>query len=102
RSATRRPRVLFADHAFHGLTTGALSLNGGADFRDGFGELLPGCSSVPFGNISALRHELRLGDVAAFVVEPIQGKGVYMAPPEYWNEVQELCRKHKTLLVLDE
>ena len=40
--------------------------------------------------------------MAAFIVEPIQGKGVYMAPPEYWHEAQALCRKHKTLLVLDE
>jgi ornithine--oxo-acid transaminase len=102
RQATRRPRILFAEHAFHGLTTGALALNGGADFREGFGELLPGCSPVPFGDIEALRRELRRGDVAAFIVEPIQGKGVYMASPDYWDEVQELCRQHKTLLVLDE
>lgn len=102
RQATRRPRILFADHAFHGLTTGALALNGGADFRDGFGQLIPGCAPVPFGDISALRNELRLGDVAAFIVEPIQGKGVYMASSEYWHEVQDLCRRHKTLLVIDE
>ena len=81
RQATRRPRILYADHAFHGLTTGALSLNGGADFREGFGHLLPGTTPVPFGDITALRAELRRGDAAAFVVEPIQGKGVYMASP---------------------
>jgi len=102
RQATRRPRVLFADHAFHGLTTGALSLNGSEDFREGFGNLLPGTTPVPFGDIEALRKELRRGDVAAFVVEPIQGKGVYMAPAEYWKEAQELCRQYKTLLVIDE
>jgi ornithine--oxo-acid transaminase len=102
RQATRRPRILFAEHSFHGLTTGALALNGGADFREGFGDLLPGCGSVPFGDIEALRRELRRGDVAALIVEPIQGKGVYMASPEYWKEAQELCRQHKTLLVLDE
>jgi len=102
RQATRRPRILFANHAFHGLTTGALSLNGSSDFRDGFGTLLPGCDSVPFGNIDELRRELQKGDVAAFIVEPIQGKGVYMASPAYWHEAQELCRKHKTLLVMDE
>jgi ornithine--oxo-acid transaminase len=102
RITTRRPRILFADHAFHGLTTGALSLNGSSDFREGFGKLLPGCDSVAFGDIEGLRRELGKGDVAAFVVEPIQGKGVYMAPGEYWTEAQELCRKHKTLLVLDE
>ena len=102
RQATKRPRILFAEHAFHGLSTGALALNGGAEFREGFGQLLPGCDSVPFGDPEALRRELQKRDVAAFIVEPIQGKGVYMAPPEYWREVQELCRSHGTLLVLDE
>jgi ornithine--oxo-acid transaminase len=102
RQATKRPRILYAEHAFHGLTTGALSLNGGADFREGFGKLLPGTAAVPFGDIAALWAELKKGDVAAFIAEPIQGKGVYMAPDEYWLEAQELCRKHKTLLVLDE
>jgi ornithine--oxo-acid transaminase len=102
RQATGRARILFAEHAFHGLTTGALALNGGAEFREGFGQLLPGCGSVPFADIAALRRELQKRDVAAFIVEPIQGKGVYMAPPEYWKEAQELCRQHQTLLVLDE
>ena len=95
-------RILFAEHAFHGLSTGALALNGGAEFREGFGQLLPGSDSVPFGDLEALRRELKKRDVAAFIVEPIQGKGVYMAPPEYWKEAQELCRSHGTLLVLDE
>jgi ornithine--oxo-acid transaminase len=102
RKATGRARILFAEHAFHGLTTGALALNGGAEFRDGFGQLLPGCGSVPFGDIPALRRELQKGDVAAFIVEPIQGKGVYMAPPGYWKAAQELCRHYRALLVLDE
>jgi ornithine--oxo-acid transaminase len=102
RQATGRQRILYATHAFHGLTTGALSLNGSEEFREGFGKLLPGCDPVPFADVSQLRKELRKGDVAAFIVEPIQGKGVYMAPPEYWKEAQELCRKHRTLLVLDE
>ena len=102
RQATRRTRILFADHAFHGLSTGALSLNGGADFREGFGPLLPGCDAVPFGDLEALRGELRKGDVAAFIVEPIQGKGVYEATAEYWREAQALCRKYKALLVMDE
>src|ERR1700728_1814217 len=53
RQATRRPRILFADHAFHGLTTGSLAINGGTDFREGFGQLLPGCEPVPFGDIEA-------------------------------------------------
>ena len=102
RRATGRPRVVFCDHAFHGLTTGSLALNGGKDFREGFGELLPGTTQVPFGDADALARELRSGDVAAFVVEPIQGKGVNVAPDAYWRSAQELCRKYGTLLVADE
>ena len=103
RQATRRPRILFADHAFHGLSTGALSLNGGDDFRRGLRRAAPRtaarCRSATSRRCAA---SSRRGDVAAFIVEPIQGKGVYMASPEYWQEAQELCRRHKTLLVLDE
>ena len=102
RAATKRTRILYCDHAFHGLTTGALSLNGGKEFRSGFGPLLPGVDMVPFGDIGALASELRKGDVAAFVIEPIQGKGVNLAPDDFWPEAQALCHRHKTLLVLDE
>lgn len=102
RCATGRSRILFCDHAFHGLTNGALSLNGGSEFRKGFGPLLPDCEAIPFGDIHALREQLRYGDVAAIVIEPIQGKGVYMAPDEFWPEAEELCRRYGTLLVVDE
>lgn len=102
RAATRRERIIYCDHAFHGLTTGALSLNGGSEFRKGFGSLLPGTQDIPFGDADALERELRKGDVAAFVVEPIQGKGVNEAPPEFWTAAQELCHKHKALFVVDE
>ncbi len=100
--ATGRPRVLYAEHAFHGLTNGALSLNGGKEFRDGFGPLLPGCDSVGFGDLASLERELRRGDVAAFVVEIIQGKGVYLASEEYWAAAERLCRQYDTLFVADE
>jgi ornithine--oxo-acid transaminase len=102
RCATKRKRILYCDHAFHGLTNGALSLNGGKEFKKGFGPLLPDCDQVPFGDIDALGRELRRDDVAAFVVEPIQGKGVYTATDGYWEAVQALCRSHGTLLVIDE
>jgi acetylornithine/succinyldiaminopimelate/putrescine aminotransferase len=101
RAATKRDRIVYCDHGFHGLTTGALSLNGGREFRDGFGPLLP-TTCVAFGDVEALERELRRGDVAAFVVEPIQGKGVNLAPADYWTAVQALCRRHKTLFVVDE
>ena len=102
RAATGRSRIVYCDHAFHGLTLGALSVNGGAEFRRGFGPLLPGCASVPFGDAAALERELRRGDVAAFIVEPIQGKGVNLAPEDYWLQAGEFCRRYGTLLIADE
>ncbi|MFG2568356.1 aspartate aminotransferase family protein [Streptomyces sp. NPDC048567] len=101
RYATGRPRVLYCDHAFHGLTTGSLSVNGEGGFRDGFAPLLPD-TAIPLGDLAALSRELKRGDVAALVAEPIQGKGVLAAPPGYLREAQELLRKHKALLIADE
>jgi ornithine--oxo-acid transaminase len=102
RAATGRGRILYAEHAFHGLTLGSLSLNGGAEFRDGFGPLLPGCDPVGFGDLEALERELERGDVAAFIVEPIQGKGVNVPAPEYLPGAQRLCREAGALFVCDE
>ncbi len=102
RAATGRPRVLYAEHAFHGLTLGSLSINGNDEFREGFGPLLPGCDPVAFGDPDALERELEGGDVAAFVVEPVQGKGVNLPPAEYLARAQELCRGAGALFVCDE
>ncbi len=102
RCATGRDRVLHADHSFHGLTYGALSLNGGREFRNGFGSLLPGNGEVRFGDADSLEEALRRRDVAAFVIEVIQGKGVNVASQEYWDAVGELCERYGTLLVVDE
>ena len=102
RAATGRPRVLYAEHAFHGLTLGALSINGNAEFRDGFGPLLGGCDPVPFGDEDALAAQLARGDVAALVLEPVQGKGVNLPPPGYLQAAQRLCHEAGTLFVCDE
>jgi len=102
RAATGRPRILYAEHAFHGLTLGALSLNGNAEFRDGFGPLLADCDPVPFGDLDALERELARGGVAAFVVEPVQGKGVNLPPDGYLAGAQERCHAAGALLCVDE
>jgi ornithine--oxo-acid transaminase len=102
RAATGRGRVIFADHGFHGLTLGALSLNGNEEFREGFGPLLDDCVGVPFGDLGALEAELLGGGVAAFVVEPVQGKGVNLPPAGYLRGAQDLCRAAGTLFVCDE
>jgi ornithine--oxo-acid transaminase len=102
RAATGRPRVLYLDHAFHGLTLGTLSINGGSQFRQGFQPLMPGSASVEMDDLEGLERELRQRDVAAFVVEPIQGKGVYIPADGYLPEAQQLCRKYGTVFVCDE
>jgi ornithine--oxo-acid transaminase len=102
RTATKRPRIVFCEHAFHGLTYGALSLNGDKIYRTGFEPLLPGCVAVPFNDLSRLEAELARGDVAAFIVEPIQGKGVHMPSDTYLRDAAALCRKHGALFVADE
>jgi ornithine--oxo-acid transaminase len=102
RAATGRTRVVSAEHSFHGLTLGALSASGSVEFTDRFGPLLPGFSRVPFGELDALERELRGEDVAMFLVEPVQGKGVNLPPPGYLEGAQELCRRYGTLFCVDE
>ncbi|WP_431677701.1 aspartate aminotransferase family protein [Kitasatospora sp. KL5] len=101
RCATGRRRILYCDHAFHGLTAGSLSVNGESGFRKGFGPLLPD-TAVPLGDLAALARELKKGDVAALIVEPIQGKGVHAAPPGWLHAAQELLHAHRALLICDE
>ena len=102
RGATGRQGIVHCDHAFHGLTYGALSLNGDDMFRAGFGPLLPDCVSVPFDDLAALEQALSSRNVAAFIVEPIQGKGVNLPSDGYLKSAAELCRKYGALFVADE
>ena len=101
RYATGKRRIIYCDHAFHGLTTGSLSLNGSAEFRKGFDPLLPD-THIPFGDLEALERELRAGDVAAFIIEPVQGKSVHAAPPGFLTAARELLHSYGALLVCDE
>ena len=102
RAAVKRSRVVSTDHAFHGLTLGSLSASGSAEFAERFGPLLPGFVRVPFGDLDALESELKREDVAVFIVEPIQGKGVNMPPDGYLEGAQALCRRYGTLFCVDE
>jgi acetylornithine/succinyldiaminopimelate/putrescine aminotransferase/nucleoside-diphosphate-sugar epimerase len=102
RAATRRPRLISCDSSFHGVTLGPLSLAGDDFFKEGFGPLLPGCRRVPYGDLDRLEAELRSKDVAAFIVEPIQGRMVTLPPAGYLQAAQALCRRYGTLFVIDE
>ena len=101
RFATKRPRIVYVDHAFHGLTAGSLSVNGAKEFRKGFGPLLPD-TPIGLGELGALERELKRGDVAAFLIEPIQGKGVSIAPEGFLRAAHELTRRYGAMLIADE
>ena len=102
RAATGRTQIVYCDHAYHGLSYGSLSLTGDKNFRDGFGPLLPDCSAVPFNDLPALEKALASRQVAAFIVEPIQGKGVNMPSDDYLSGVAALCKRYGTIFVADE
>jgi ornithine--oxo-acid transaminase len=102
RFTTKRDKIVFCEHGYHGLTMGALSLNGENIFKEGFGSLLPNCAAIPFNDLVALEKALSGKDVAAFIVEPIQGKGVNLPDDNYLPEVERLCKQYGTLFVADE
>jgi putrescine aminotransferase len=103
RAATDRTRFVSCDHAYHGLSFGALSVSGAPRYRKIFGPLVEHCETVPFGDVAALEQRLAGKDVAAFVVEPVQGEGGAVVPPQgYLKAAAEVCRAHGTLLVVDE
>jgi ornithine--oxo-acid transaminase len=102
RAATGRSRLITCESSFHGVTYGPLSMVGDEFFKEGFGPLLPGCELVPYGDLAALEAQLRAKDVAAFIVEPVQGRLVPEVPEGYLEGAQALCRRHGTLFVADE
>jgi ornithine--oxo-acid transaminase len=102
RCATGRPGFVYCSHAFHGLSYGALSINADAMFRNGFEPFLPNCVEVPFNDLDALERALASRQMAAFLVEPIQGKGVNLPDDGYLAGALALCRKYGTLFVADE
>ena len=103
RIATGRRRLVYCEGSFHGKTMGALSVTGKEKYQKPFGPLIPECSSIPFGNLDALKNMLKKNDVAAFIVEPIQGEGGIIVPPEgYMTGAREICSKYGTLLIIDE
>lgn len=103
RAATGRTRFVSCDNAYHGLSFGAMSVAGSARYRETFGPLVEHCETVPFGDVLALEQRLANQDIAAFIVEPVQGEGGAVAAPQgYLKVCSEVCHAHGTLLIVDE
>ncbi len=102
RAHTRRDKILYLNHGFHGLSMGSLSCNGNEEFRGGFGRLLEPSQAIAMNDLEGLEKALSQKEVACFMLEAIQGKGVFIPENTFLPEAQKLCKKYGTLLIADE
>ena len=103
RSKTQRPVILGTVNAFHGKTLGAVSVTSKEVYKVPFLTDTSQFEQVSYGDLSCLENRLSRKDVAAFIVEAVQGEGGMITPPPgYLLKASELCRKFGTLFVLDE
>lgn len=97
-----RAQILACFGNFHGRTITIISFSPEEHYRDGFGPFTPGFELIPYGNAAALESAITSRTVA-FLVEPIQGEGGVVVPPEgYLRAVREICDRHNVLLITDE
>ncbi len=103
KASTKKKQIIYCEGAFHGKTMGALSVTGRSKYQAPFAPLVPECVMVPFGDQESLERELRKGEAAAVILEPIQGEGGVRIPPSgYMEEVRRLCKQHGALMIVDE
>ncbi len=103
RIATGRQTLIYAENSFHGKSFGALSVTGRTKYQTPFEPLLPKTEPVPFGNAARLEERLARKDVAAVILEPIQGEaGIQVPAPGYLSEARAICSRYGSLLILDE
>jgi ornithine--oxo-acid transaminase len=87
---------------FHGRTMAAVSLSSEAEYKRGFGPMLPGIKLIPYGDIEALKASIT-PNTAAFLIEPIQGEAGIVLPPEgFLKQAYEICKENNVLFIADE
>jgi len=95
--------IIFADGNFWGRTIAAVSSSNDPSSYNNFGPFVPGFSRIPYNDLKALEEKLQNPNVAAFMVEPIQGEaGVVIPSPGYLKKAAALCKKHRVLFIADE
>ena len=100
--ADDKAEIIGCDGNFHGRTIAAVAMSDEPQYQQGFGPFPPGFLNVEYGNLDALRAAIN-DNTAAFIVEPIQGEGGIVIPPEgYLRSAADLCRKHNVLFIADE
>jgi acetylornithine/succinyldiaminopimelate/putrescine aminotransferase/predicted amino acid dehydrogenase len=100
---TKRSKILSTKNSYHGKTMGAALATGNDEYREDFHSWNSSFEHVEFDNLDIIEDRLSSGEFAAFIVEPIQGEGGVNVPsPGYLKACEKICRKYKTLYVLDE
>jgi len=97
--------IVFCENNFHGRTLAVVSASTDPDCYEGFGPFLPGIAKIPYNDANALREYLNKHgkNVAAFIVEPIQGEAGVMVPDDgYLKACYDLCKEHNVLFIADE
>lgn len=104
RASTGKEKIIYCKDSFHGKSYGSLSITGREKYQKRFNPLLPATEEISFGDINALEEKLASSDnIAAVILEPVQGEGGVIVPPEgYLKEVRKLCSKKDVLMILDE
>ena len=98
-----KARIIFAKGNFWGRTLAAISSSDDPTSYEGFGPYMPGYDLIPYNDLDALEHELKDPNVAAFMVEPIQGEAGVVVPDDgYLSGVRDLCNKYNVLFIADE
>ena len=100
--AEDQAQIIGCEGNFHGRTMTAVSLSSDAEYKRGFGPMLPGINLIPYGDIKALEAAIT-PNTAAFIIEPIQGEaGIVIPPAGFMKAARELCKEHNVLFIADE
>lgn len=94
--------IIACENNFHGRTITIISFSTNEDYKEGFGPFTPGFKVIPFGDAEALKEAIGPKTIG-FLMEPMQGEGGIVAPPEgYLKAVREICTEENVLLIADE
>lgn len=104
RASTGKEKIIYCKDSFHGKSYGSLSITGREKYQKKFNPLLPGTEQVNFNDLDSLKEKLKSSDnIAALILEPIQGEGGVVVPTEgYLKNVRKLCDRYSVLMILDE
>ncbi|AIS33174.1 MULTISPECIES: acetylornithine transaminase [Methanobacterium] len=102
RKYTGKGEIIAMENSFHGRTITTITATGQHKYKKNFGPLTPGFKHVPYGDVEAVREAIT-HKTAAVLVEPIQGEGGIIIPPEgYLEELKKVCHENDVLLIFDE